>query len=132
MDLPFSSLPGLGAVLLLVIGLSLVLLLVLSSFSRAQTESADGDRHLDVLLRDIRRGIRKLSSPARAGGFFYRETQEEVGRLLSELQGRLHLLDDPARQRYEARAGQVLADAARAGITVPPLESPWFAAPFPG
>lgn len=90
--------------------------------STAQGEGLPKD--LDRLFTDITRGLRSLSSPARAGGLFYREKQEEVGRMLSDLQSRLRLLDETIRPRYEAKAGQVLADAARAGITLPPLESP--------
>lgn len=81
-------------------------------------------RELDRLFSDISRGLRILSAPTRAGGMFYREKQEEVGRMLYELQHRLRLLDDRIRQPYEAKAGQVLAQAARAGITLPPLETP--------
>lgn len=104
------------------IGFGLVLLLILSLFARDRGE--DHDRvSLDDLLRRITISLRKLSSPARAGGLFYVEAKEEVAGLLAELQGRIRLLDDAARHPYESRAAELFAAAARAGILVPPLET---------
>lgn len=127
MDLPLDSLSGLGLVVPVIIGLSLCLLLTLAVFARPRPDGEEGSRPLEALLRDIARGLRKLSSPARAGGLFYRETEEEVGRLLAELQGRLRHLDASDRGPYEARIGQVLAEAAHAGITLPSEDAafPW-------
>lgn len=120
-SLSIASLLLFGMLGLILIGMSLR-----AVFSRKPGHAqADGlPRDLDRLFSDISRGLRALSSPARVGGLFYREKQEEVGRLLADLQGRLRLLDEAVRPRYEAKAGQVLAEAARAGITLPPLESP--------
>ena len=118
--LPTLSLILLGGIGLVLVGLSMRGLLI----GRQSTESSGRHRDMDRLFADITRGLRILASPARAGGLFYREKQEEVGRLLSELQSRLRLLDDGFRQPYEAKASQVLADAARAGITLPPFETP--------
>lgn len=119
--LSFASLLLFGMLGLILMGMSL----------RAMFGGKPGPVHgdampkdLDRLFSDITRGLRILSSPARAGGLFYREKQEEVGRMLADLQSRLRLLDEAIRPRYEAKAGQVLAEAARAGITLPPLESP--------
>lgn len=125
MEIPLSflstwSLIIFGSIGLLLVGLSLRALFT----GRPGTEGEGLHRELDRLFADITRGLRILASPARAGGLFYREKQEEVGRLLSELQSRLRLLEDGLRQPYEAKASQVLADAARAGITLPPLETP--------
>lgn len=121
-----STLSSLGLIAFGLIGLALVLLSLRNMLSRGVDMHAGDDlqKELDRLFSDIGRGLRVLSSPARAGGLFYREKQEEVGRMLSELQNRLRLLDDGSRQPFEARAGQVLAEAARAGITLPPLETP--------
>lgn len=88
------------------------------------TSGENPSKDLERLFSDIRRALRVLASPARAGGMYYREKQEEVGRLLFDMQARLRLLDDGIRERYEAKAGHVLAEAARAGITLPPLETP--------
>jgi hypothetical protein len=121
-----NSLSSLSLVLFGLIGLALITLSLRALLGgRPRAATREGlPRELDRLFSDISRGLRVLSSPARAGGMFYREKQEEVGRMLSELQNRLRLLDDGIRQPYEAKAGQVLAEAARAGITVPPLEAP--------
>lgn len=78
-------------------------------------------RDLERLFAEIGRGLRMLSSPARFGGMgLLREKQSEVERQLSELQRRLRQLEDGVRDRYEARAQRVLAQAARFGITLPP------------
>ncbi|HLP40676.1 MAG TPA: hypothetical protein VK465_04145 [Fibrobacteria bacterium] len=122
MDLPPASLGDPGFVVFTLIGFGLVLLLILSLFARDRGE--DHDRvSLDDLLRRITISLRKLSSPARAGGLFYWEAKEEVAGLLAELQGRMWLLDDAARRPYESRAAELFAAAARAGILVPPLET---------
>ena len=126
MDIAITTLSSASLLLFGVMGL-LLTVMSLRAFFRRKTSGPSGNglnRDLDGLLSEISRGLRALASPARAGGLFYREKQEEVGRLLSELQGRLRLLDEAIRLRYEARAGQLLADAARAGITLPPLETP--------
>jgi hypothetical protein len=78
-------------------------------------------RDLDRLFTEIGRGLRMLSSPTRFGGMgLLREKQSEVERQLSELQRRLRHLEDGVRDRYEARAQRILAQAARFGITLPP------------
>lgn len=78
-------------------------------------------RDLDRLFTDISRGLRALASGPRFGGMgLMREKHEEVSRLLSELQKRLRMLEDDVREKYEARAHRILAQAARLGITLPP------------
>jgi hypothetical protein len=125
MEISMASLSTLSLLLFALVGLVLVGLSLRAFLAGGGKGEGEGlQRELDRLFGDITRGLRILASPARAGGLFYREKQEEVGRLLSELQGRLRLLEDDLRQPYEAKASQVLADAARAGITLPPLETP--------
>ncbi len=121
-----TSISALGVILIGILGLMLVVLSLRALMVRRNpaVPGSDLPKELDRLLSDIGRGLRVLSSPTRAGGLFYREKQEEVGRLLAEMQNRLRLLDEDSRQRYETRAGQVLVDAARAGITLPPMETP--------
>lgn len=123
---PLSSIPSLSAILFGAIGLALVALSLRALMARRKPASPGSDLHkeLENLLSEIGRGLRALSAPARAGGMNHRVRQEEVGRQLAEMQRRLRLLDEPGRLRYEARAGQVLVDAARAGITLPPWETP--------
>ena len=117
---------GIALILSGLAGLALIGCLLYAVLARASDEPSEDHarREIEHLLADIGRRLRALSAPARAGGLFYREKQEELGRMLSELQARLRLLEDAERLPYEARAGQVLAAAARAGITVPPLETP--------
>lgn len=121
-----SSLSSMSLVILGVLGLVLVVLslraLIVSRSSISEGASVQKD--LDRLFSEISRGLRTLTSASRSGVHFSRQKQEDVGRLLAELQSRLRLLDDVIRQPYEAKASQVLADAARAGITLPPLETP--------
>lgn len=125
MDHTIGSLPSYSLLLFGLLGMVLIGLSLMALWSRRSGPAEAGPhRELDSLFSQISRGLRALSSPTRAGGLFYREKQEEVGRLLSEMQGRLRLLEDGIRQSYEAKASRVLADAARLGITVPPLESP--------
>jgi hypothetical protein len=87
-----------------------------------EKDAARGDsKDLDRLFSDISKGLRFLASPSRFGGMgLMREKQYEVGRLLSELQGSLSRLEDGDREKYEARAHRILAQAARFGITLPP------------
>jgi hypothetical protein len=105
-----------------VLGLVLVLFTVRAASASRGGRSLAGSFPDDIerLLGDISRGLRILTSPARAGGFLYREKQEEVGRLLAEMQSRLRLLEDPVRIKYEGKAGRVMNEAARVGITLPP------------
>lgn len=125
MEISLASLSSLSLILFAMVGLILVGLSLRALVMGRTLRKGEGlQQELDRLFGDITRGLRNLASPARAGGLFYREKQEEVGRLLSELQARLRLLEDGLRQPYEAKASQVLADAARAGITLPPLETP--------
>ncbi|MEO7426033.1 MAG: hypothetical protein ABI036_12660 [Fibrobacteria bacterium] len=78
-------------------------------------------RDLDGLFADISRALRALSAPSRYGGMgLMREKHAEVRRLLFELQRRLRLLEDGVRDKYEARAHRILAQAARFDITLPP------------
>jgi hypothetical protein len=124
MNLSSLSFHPVGIVLVGAIGLILVLLSLRAaaagrgSRSRVPGRGLHGD--LERLFSDITRGLRILTSPARAGGFLYREKQEEVGRKLAELQSRLRLLDDPERRKYEGKAGRILEEAAQVGITLPP------------
>lgn len=97
--------------------------LALRSGARKQSGATKHSLHrdLDRLFTEIGRGLRMLSSPARFGGMgLLREKQSEVERQLSELQRRLRHLEDGVRDRYEARAQRILAQAARFGITLPP------------
>lgn len=115
----------------MLLALLVISLMVLRKLLRSSRNQPVPGNEIEQLLARIRRGLRSLASPARAGGLFYREKQEEIGSLLSDLQGRLRLLDDRARRYYENRASQILAEAARAGITLPPLESPLITHPAP-
>lgn len=122
----FASVSPLGLTLFGCLGLALIVfsLRVLRARRGAAGTGANLPRELDRLLADIGRGLRALSARTRSGGRLHRDKQAEVGRLLAEMQVRLRQLDDGSRQRYEARAGQVLVDAARVGITLPPWEMP--------
>jgi hypothetical protein len=77
-------------------------------------------RDLDQLFSDISRGLGTLSSSRFGGLSLMRENQDEVERLLSELQRRLRMLEDGVREKYEERTHRILAKAARFGITLPP------------
>lgn len=78
-------------------------------------------KDLDRLFTEISKGLRFMSAPNRFGGMgLMREKQMEVERQLSELQRRLRHLEDGVRDKYEAKAHRVLAQAARFGITLPP------------
>ncbi|MDB5049884.1 MAG: hypothetical protein JWO30_2955 [Fibrobacteres bacterium] len=77
-------------------------------------------RDLDRLFSDISKGLGSLSSSRFGGLAVTREKQDEVERLLSELQRRLRMLEDGVREKYEERTHRVLAKAARFGITLPP------------
>lgn len=97
--------------------------LALRSGTRKPAEALKHSLHRDLerLFADIGRGLRMLSSPGRFGGMgLLREKQSEVERQLTELQRRLRHLEDGVRDRYEARAQRILAQAARFGITLPP------------
>jgi hypothetical protein len=111
-----------GVFLLAAIGLGLAWL-ALRNGSKKPESTIRGSLHrdLDHLFSDISRGLRSLSTPARFGSMgLMRENQAEVKRKLSELQRRLRMLEDGARDKYEARAHRILAQAARFGITLPP------------
>jgi hypothetical protein len=125
-DISSASLSGFALVGFGLVGLALIGYLLYAVLTRTSDELPEDSFHREIerLFTEISRRLRSLSAPSRAGGLFYREKQEELGRMLSELQARLRLLEDADRLPYEARAGQVLAAAARAGITVPPLEAP--------
>lgn len=78
-------------------------------------------RELDPLFADTKRALRVLSMSARQGGVaLMHENQEEVGRLLIEIQSRLRMLDEGVRRKYEPKALGILTQAAKAGITLPP------------
>lgn len=111
-----------GAALVGVIGLGLTWLTVRGGPRRPGTSLRQNlRRDLDRLFSDIAKGLRTLSTSSRLGGFgLMREKQDEVERLLSELQRRLRQLEDGVREKYEARAHRILAQAARFGITLPP------------
>jgi hypothetical protein len=120
-DLPLASISPLGAFLFAVLGL---VLLALHVFPGSRKRPSPRRNEIDDLIARIKRGLRSLASPVQAGGLGYRANQEEVGSLLAELQSRLRLAEDVSRHRYEARVSQIFVEAARAGITVPPLEMP--------
>jgi hypothetical protein len=87
-----------------------------------QDSSIDfGRKDLERLISDISRAVRYLAGPSRSGGLFMiREKQEELGRLLADLQRRMRMLDERGRRKYEPRAEGILADAAKLGVTLPP------------
>jgi hypothetical protein len=116
-----NSISVFGAILMGSFGFGLTWL-ALRNGSRKQGQSAGRDfRELDRLFTDISKGLRTLSMPSRFGGTgLMREKQDEVERLLSQLQHRLRQLEDGVRNKYEARAHRILAQAARFGITLPP------------
>jgi hypothetical protein len=129
MNISSLSIHPLGIVLVGAIGLALILLSLRaaaagkgSRFAGPGLRPSGRGLHSDLerLFSDISRGLRFLTSPARAGGFLYREKQEEIGRQLAELQSRLRLLEDPDRRKYEGKAGRILEEAAQVGITLPP------------
>lgn len=120
MNLSSLSIHPVGILLVGTIGLVLILVSFRAASSGKGIPIRGLHSELERLLSDISRGLRILTSPARAGGFLYREKQEEVGRQLAELQSRLRLLDDPERRKYESKAGRILAEAAQVGITLPP------------
>jgi hypothetical protein len=79
------------------------------------------NRDLDRLFAETSRALRALSAPSRLGGFsLLREKQMVAYRLLEDLQGRMRLLEDRARRKYEGRAERLLALAAHYDITLPP------------
>jgi hypothetical protein len=87
----------------------------------ARVERRKFQRDIDRLFTDIADGLRFLASSGKFGGMsLMREKHEEVERMLSELQHRLRHLEDKVRDKYEARAHRILAQAARFGITLPP------------
>jgi hypothetical protein len=82
------------------------------------------DRRKDLirLMGDISRELRIVSGPARSSSLLkIRERHEELGRLLSELQRRLRRLDEANQRKYEQKAVAIMADAAKLGITLPPI-----------
>jgi hypothetical protein len=86
-----------------------------------QSLGQNRSRDLERLFTEIAKGLRALSSSSRIGGMsLMHERQEEMARLLLELQRRLRMLEDGVREKYEARAHRLLAQAARFGITLPP------------
>lgn len=105
------------------LGLGLAFLALRSGQPR-KTASMSGNgmpRDLDRLFVDISRGLRAVASSSRMGGFaVMQEKHAELERLLSEMQRRLRMLEDSARNKYEARAHRILVQAARIGITLPP------------
>ena len=91
------------------------------SKNSARIERRKHQRDIDRLFSDISEGLRYLSTSGKFGGMsLLRGKQEEVARMLSQLQHRLRHLEDGARDKYEARAHRILAQAARFGITLPP------------
>ncbi len=104
------------------IGLGLALFAVRNgSWKSGKALGQNLHRDLDRLFNDISRGLRALATGPRFGGTgLMREKHEEVSRLLSDLQWRLRMLEDGVRDKYEARAHKILAQAARFGITLPP------------
>jgi hypothetical protein len=110
-----------GVLVLAGFGLGLSFLALRSGSRKTGAVKQSLHRDLERLFAEIGRGLRMLSSPTRFGGMgLLREKQSEVERQLSELQRRLRHLEDGVRDRYEARAQQMLAQAARFGITLPP------------
>gem|GEM_PF-5195995 len=120
-----NSISVAGAILMGSFGFVLIWFALRSGFRKQAKEgkTSGGRFHRDVdrLFSDISKGLRFLSTQGRFTGMaLMREKQEEVERQLSELQGRLRHLEDGVRDKYEARAHRILAQAARFGITLPP------------
>ncbi|MDB5103871.1 MAG: hypothetical protein JWP91_1560 [Fibrobacteres bacterium] len=121
MQLPNSiSIPG--AVMMGALGFALTWFALRNGSTKVDPAgNRNFHREIDRLFSDISKGLRFLSSSGRFGGLtLMREKQEEVERLLSELQRRLRHLEDGVRDKYEERAHRILAQAARFGITLPP------------
>lgn len=117
-----NSISVVGAVLIGCLGFALTWFALRSGSKKpARVERRKFQRDIDRLFSDIADGLRFLSSSGKFGGMsLMREKQEEVERMLSELQNRLRHLEDEVRDKYEARAHRILAQAARFGITLPP------------
>lgn len=117
-----NSISVVGAVLIGCLGFGLTWFALRSGSRKpAQVERRKYQRDIDRLFTDIADGLRFLSTSGKFGGMgLLREKQEEVERMLSELQHRLRHLEDDVRDKYEARAHRILAQAARFGITLPP------------
>ena len=114
-----------GAILMGSFGFALTWLALRGSARKLAKKEKAGSRgyqrDLDRLFSDISKGLRFLSAPNRFGGMgLLREKQFQVEKQLSELQRSLRQLEDGAREKYEARAHRILAQAARFGITLPP------------
>jgi hypothetical protein len=115
----FTAALGLG--LMGALGLSLAFLAIRSGGRSKAARSGGADKEISRLMADISKSLEGISASSRMGGFaLMQDRHAQVGRMLGELQSRLSLLDDRARNRYEVRAHRILARAARFGITLPP------------
>jgi hypothetical protein len=117
-----NSISVAGALLMGSLGFALTWIALRSGSKKpARVERRKFQRDIDRLFSDIAVGLRHLATSGKFGGMsLMREKQEEVERMLSELQHRLRHLEDGVRDKYEARAHRILAQAARFGITLPP------------
>ena len=117
-----NSISVAGAVMMGSLGFALTWAALRSGFKGpARVERRKFQRDIDRLFSDIADGLRYLATSGKFGGMrVMRLKQEEVERMLSELQHRLRHLEDGVRDKYEARTHRILAQAARFGITLPP------------
>jgi hypothetical protein len=122
MELPVQAFQPLGLGMITVLGLGLAALSLHFGFIRKSAFSGERTLHqeLERLFSEIGLRLKMLPASGRLGSFLAREKQEEIGRMLADLQGRLRYLDEHFRLRYEARAGRLMVDAAKVGITLPP------------
>lgn len=111
----------LGLALMGAFGLVLAYMAIRGGSRSMAGRPGGADREIDRLLADITKGLESISANSRLGGFsLMQDRHAQVGRMLGDLQGRLSLLEDGVRNRYEARVHRILARAARFGITLPP------------
>lgn len=79
-------------------------------------------RSIQKVLNSISRELRFIFGLARSGKLLkIRERHEELARLLSELQWRLRRLDETNQRKYVQKGLAIMADAAKLGITLPPI-----------
>jgi hypothetical protein len=117
-----NSISAVGAILMGAFGFALTWFALRNGSRKpAKTQERGFQKDLDRLFTEISKGLRFMATPNRFGGMgLMREKQVEVERQLSELQRRLRHLEDGVRDKYEAKAHRILAQAARFGITLPP------------
>ena len=117
-----NSISAVGAILMGAFGFALTWFALRNGNHKPSKSRERGfQKDLDRLFAEISRGLRFMGTPNRFGGMgLMREKHVEVERQLSELQRRLRQLEDGDRDKYEAKAHRILAQAARFGITLPP------------